>query len=229
MAHNVFLEAEDKALKTMLQELRYTDTNNVRKTPKVFFRYPEGSEENVYPFVTITMLDIQHDRSKQHSFDRLTVYPDGETPDEYTPDAAYYWPDVTDDAFEVVTPALTAGQVAVTTSPLPVRIIYQIETYCRSIFHDRDFVRQMLGGFFTPFRHGIVLVPEDNTSREMFLLDFQVADLADQEAGYRKAIHRKIYTVSVNAEIPATSLETWTRVTTVVDSLTLADDASVTG
>ena len=40
----------------------------------------------------------------------------------------------------------------------------------------------------------------------MDLLEWRSADMLDEEAGFKKRIFRKVYTLSVTSEIPSTSL-----------------------
>jgi hypothetical protein len=54
-----------------------------------------------------------------------------------------------------------------------------------------------------PFRKGSIHVPADNTDRRLELLDWSTADLLDPEAGYRKRIFRKVYTLQMSAELPS--------------------------
>jgi hypothetical protein len=57
-----------------------------------------------------------------------------------------------------------------------------------------------------PFRTGSIHVPADNTDRRLELLDWSTADLLDPEAGYRKRIFRKVYTLQMSAELPSSDV-----------------------
>ena len=65
-----------------------------------------------------------------------------------------------------------------------------------------------------PFRRGYLNVGIDDTQRHMDLMDWRSADMLDEEAGFKKRIFRKVYSLSVNAEIPASQLAGVGQVTT---------------
>ena len=46
----------------------------------------------------------------------------------------------------------------------------------------------------------------DDSQRHMDLVDWRSADMVDEEAGFKKRIFRKVYTLSITAEIPASNL-----------------------
>ena len=101
---------------------------------------------------------------------------------------------------------------------IPVDILYQVSTYTRSALHDRQLSAQMLFNR-ARLRYGFIDVPEDGTIRRFDLLDWVTADLLDPEAGYRKRIFRKVYTLKMSAEIPTFNLVASKRVTTISSSI----------
>jgi hypothetical protein len=62
-------------------------------------------------------------------------------------------------------------------------------------------------------------VDADNTDRRLELLDWTTADLLDAEAGYRKRIFRKIYTLQMGAELPSTDVYGTKQVTSVIANI----------
>ena len=74
MARSGFLLAEDEAIKKMLTGLKVYDDREVERPVQVFFRYPEGETERVYPFMTIEMIDLIHARNRQHSETELVYF-----------------------------------------------------------------------------------------------------------------------------------------------------------
>ena len=62
--------------------------------------------------------------------------------------------------------------------------------------------------------------------RRLDLLDWTTADLLDPEAGYRKRIFRKVYTIQMSAEIPSSVLIGRQAVTTVVGSTDVISSVS---
>jgi hypothetical protein len=193
-----FTLAEDAALKRRLSALSVSDDRNVERVPKVFFRYPEGETENEYPFVTIDLVDISYVAGRQES-ERTYFFNDtGHGPQSNL----HFYPSEIDEAGME---AKADGGLLVTDQFVPVDLIYQITTHCRSQRHDRQLTMLLLRRVF-PFRRGFIEVPEDGTIRRCDLMDWRNTDVLDQEAAYRKRIFRKVYTVSINAEIPQSDL-----------------------
>ena len=106
----------------------------------------------------------------------------------------------------------------VTDQMLPIDLVYQVSTYCRSQRHDRELTSGILRGVF-PFRNSFILIPEDGTSRRCDLLSWRSADILDQEAGYKKRIFRKVYTIQINSEIPQSNLDPVRKAIEVIGSL----------
>ena len=206
-----FLLAEDQALKVKFSGIQLSDDRDTTRDVQVFFRYPEGETEKKYPFITLELMDVNHASVRQHSDSTIYSFrgtpPTGQASGHYSTDGKAstftYWPDHTDDvstlASGVTTPFLSARE------HVPVDLLYQVATFTRSDIHDRYLHAHILTKV-APFRRGYLDVPVDDTSRHMDLLEWRSADMLDEEAGFKKRIFRKIYTLSVTSEIPATSL-----------------------
>lgn len=208
-----FLLAEDAALKARFSTMTVSDDRSGSRPVQVFFRYPEGETERSYPFMTIEMIDIVHAKNRQHSevelvFARTGASQSSQFPNR--PNALKYWPSRRSNLNQVAgtTPFLTSNEF------VPVDLLYQVSTFTRSALHDRQLSSQMLSTI-TPFRKGFIEVPEDGTIRRLDLLDWTTADLLDSEAGYRKRIFRKIYTLQMSAEIPSLDLFGQKQITTI--------------
>ena len=67
---------------------------------------------------------------------------------------------------------------------------------------------------------------EDGTIRRFDLVSWGNSDLLDGEAGYRKRIFRKVYTINMSAEMPQSDLEQVKQVSSVVGTITNADNQS---
>ena len=193
-----FLLAEDSALKKRLQYLHVTDDRNARRPVKVFFRYPEGETEKEYPFVTIDLLDIGYDTQRQLS--DVTYFLNSD-PNSYSSSLTYYPSEYSSSDLL----AMSTSGYLYTEQFVAVTLMYQVSVFCRSQRHDRELTAAMLRYVF-PFRQTSLHVPEDNTVRRLALLDWRTADLLDQEAGYRKRVFRKVYTISITAEMPQSDL-----------------------
>lgn len=201
MPNKGFLLAEDAALKTRLSQMEVSTGRRVQ----VFYRHPEKDTEKVYPFATIELLDINHATDRQESernyYHASSV---GLTPGQ---DAKYndldYYPSLMTGA-EMDTAVANGGFLS-TESFVPVNLMYQVTTYTRSAHDDRALTALMLRRV-TPFRRGFIEVPEDGTMRRLDLLNWNGTDILDGEAGYKKRIFRKVYTLSMSAELPAADL-----------------------
>lgn len=219
-----FLLAEDAALKARFSGITVNDDRNNMRPVQVFFRYPEGETERLYPFITIEMIDIVHARNRQHSEVYLDYVETGK-PNRANvlkqPNALKYWPSQGANMDGYVEDATADGLVA--GEFVPVDILYQVSTFTRSALHDRQLSSQMLSTI-VPFRKGFIDIPADGTIRRLDLLDWTTADLLDPEAGYRKRIFRKIYTLQMSAEIPSTDLHETHQITSTNVTLTVNDN-----
>lgn len=212
MTKRGFLLAEDEALKQRLSTLTVTDDRNAQRPVQVFFRYPEGETEKHYPFITIELMDITHARNRQHS--EVSLYAHYED----SPASLTYWPST------AASIGIVAGQEFLKTNEfIPVDILYQVSTYCRSAQHDRQLSAQMLTTV-TPFRFGSLVIAADDTSRRLEMLDWANADLLDQESGYRKRTFRKVYTLQMTSELPSEALVGVKQVTSVQTTIEQTND-----
>jgi hypothetical protein len=203
MALTGFSIAEDEALKKRVSGITVKDDKSNAREVKVFFRWPTDDVESQYPFITIELIDIQHalDRETSAQTVYLQTFTNGTgDPMEYlaVPSRLPYWPDETPDAGTLLPPTTTLGATVELT---PVNFLYRIATHARSQMHDRQMTSALLGRGRLPFRYGELFVDADDTVRRLFNLGWQSADFADNEAGGRKRIFRKIYTLSVNGEM----------------------------
>jgi hypothetical protein len=190
-----FLLAEDEAIKLRFSNITVSDDRDGSRDVQVFFRYPEGETERKYPFITIELIDIMHAKNRQHSEVTLNTHSAGQ------PNNLSYWPSTS----SASAPNLSGDDLYSTTEFTPVDLLYQVSTFTRSALHDRQLAAQMLTTV-VPFRYGSILIGADGTSRRLDLLDWTTADLLDPEAGYRKRIFRKIYTLQMNAELTTSAL-----------------------
>ena len=203
-----FLFAEDEAIKKRFSNLVVTDDREAERPVQVFFRYPEGETERKYPFITIELIDIVHAKNRQHSELYLDTHRAGH------PNNLDYWPSTS----SASVPNVAGFDHFRTTEFTPVDLLYQVSTFTRSAIHDRQLANQMLANI-VPFRYSSIMIEADGTSRRLDLLDWSTADLLDPEAGYRKRIFRKVYTLQMTSEIPTTALLGLKKVTSVSTTL----------
>jgi hypothetical protein len=190
-----FLFAEDEAIKKRFATLTVSDDRDNDRPVQVFFRYPEGETERKYPFITIELIDVIHAKNRQHSETYLDTHRAGH------PNNLDYWPSTS----SASSPNVVGFDSFRTTEFTPVDLLYQVSTFTRSAIHDRQLASQMLANI-VPFRYSSIMIEADGTSRRLDLLDWSTADLLDPEAGYRKRIFRKVYTLQMTSEIPTTAL-----------------------
>ncbi len=197
MSRSGFLLAEDEALKLRFTGLTVSDDRDTSRDVQVFFRYPEGETERHYPFITLELIDVVYARNRQHSVVDQYGYKEG---DDFAdrPSAVQYYPSVG----EITVPS-TVSYLR-TSEYVPVDLLYQVSTFTRSALHDRQLTAKLLYEV-VPFRYNSIYIPADNTSRRLDLLDWTTADLLDPEAGYRKRIFRKVYTLQMSAELPTSA------------------------
>lgn len=206
MPHPGFLTAEDAALKRRLSQISVVDDRNAVRVCDVFFRYPHDVTEKVYPFITIDLVDITHAKDKQHSETTYYYASDisGMTPAQVKQyqEFNYYPSNIGPSGMAALA---ESGGFLTTESFVPVNLMYQITTWSRSQDHDRQLTAKIMRRVL-PFRRGFIEIPEDGTIRRLDMVDWANQNILDQEAAYTKRIFRKVYTVVMNAEIPASDL-----------------------
>lgn len=227
MANAGFILAEDAAIKNWFSKLTVTDDRELARPLKVFFRYPDNETERIYPFATIELIDIVHAVSRQHS--EVTLYGSTSTAASAQitgPNALTYFPSTSAN----LSGYANMGELVTTQEFMPVDLLYQVATFTRSALHDRQLIAAIMQNL-AKFRSTYISVPEDDTLRRLQLLDWITADLLDPEAGYRKRIFRKIYTIQLSAEMRQTDVEAAHRalsITTDIINTTTDTTESVT-
>jgi hypothetical protein len=205
-----FLFAEDNALKQRLSNVFVTDDKSNERVLEVFYRFPERETEKLYPFITIERIGLQHATNRQESEQTYTYL--GDDPRS----TLRYYPSELNE--QEIAQLAGTGRISMT-QPVPVDLMYQVTTYARNPIHDVQITALLLRRVL-PFRRGFIEVPEDGTIRRLDLLNWQQSDIADQEAGYRKRIFRKIFTLSMSAEIATSDLRLVRAVDRVVGTIT---------
>jgi hypothetical protein len=184
-----FLLAEDKALREKLQGItvydQKADGEDIPRQVGVWFGQPDQElRAQNYPYITIDMIDVNRDVSREMR---------GKT------DLEYLRPELSDPemAFEV-------------DIPIPVNIDYQITAYSRHPRHDRAIMAQLLG-VKLPIRFGVLDVTDSTvvsgdtttntmTARRLDVIDISKRDVTEQA----KRLFINAITVRVSSEIPQT-------------------------
>jgi hypothetical protein len=215
MSHPGFLLAEDAAVKARFSNIAVSDDREPQRIAQVFFRYPEGEREKSYPFITIENIGLVHNTRLQHS-EQIYYYSNTVGASVNNPVFIDYFPsEMTSNELDEM---LGDNPYLKMDSFVPVTLIYQVATYTRSALHDRQMTSKILRRV-VPFRRGFIDVPEDGTIRRFDLISWANSDLLDGEAGYRKRIFRKVYTIHMSAEIPASDITVVKRVESVVGTI----------
>lgn len=188
--HTGFILAEDHALKAYFEGMTVpTRPGSNETTPvKVWFRYPEGERTITYPFIALDMIDVAP------AFELWTSEHVVPTAGLYQPSVSPTLPDPENSMNLYVRPYLAF------------KMSYQISVHSRSNLHDR----YLMSKFFTdvlPPRPFWLGVPTDNTWRRCELVDFVQADLSETTESGNKRIFRKVYTISLLAEIPQEQIQ----------------------
>ena len=176
-----FLLAEDAALKNCLSGMVVPDARHPEgASVMTHFRYPDsaGTTELKMPAVLIDMIGLMRspDRESRAVKPEMRYFPSEQESalSDFTEQAA-----ITDDL------------------PIPVDIIYQVSTLCRSPQQSRYLTGQLMGSRL-PIRDGWCWVPEDGTWRRLFLEDSTPAPMLDRNG---RQVHRMIYNVRLESEI----------------------------
>lgn len=152
-----FILSEDEALHNKLQGMAVSDqkadSQGVSRPVGVWYGQPDQELRNqAYPYVTIDMIDIERDPSREM---RGIVSPEYLAPKD-----------------------LPENKSFVTHMPIPVTIAYQITTYARNPRHDRAIMAQLLG-VKLPIRFG-TLDLDDGTVRRLDVINVSKRDVTEQ-------------------------------------------------
>lgn len=185
VAHTGFLLAEDSALHSYLSGIRVPSKpgDNAYTEVGVWFRYPQSERAIKYPFITIDMVNVSP------AYDLWTSEYVQDTSTLYRPSVSPSLPEPDPDMRYASRPFL------------PFRIMYQITVYTRSSLHDR-YLNSLFFTDILPPRPFWIGVDADNTWRRCELVDFAQNDVTETSESGDKRLFRKMYTITVHAEIP---------------------------
>jgi hypothetical protein len=189
--HTGLLLAEDAALKGYLSGLTVPGKDGP-VTVEVYFRYPEGERRIKYPFITIDFLGIEPNYGLWRSVHNL------DTEGLYVPSTSTSIPPIT------VGRENTHNQVMLSYQPF--LLTYQVVVHCRSALHDRFLASRFMGDVFPP-RSFFIGVDADNTWRRCELISMQPADYSETTESGNKRVFRKVYTITMLAEIPVSRIQ----------------------
>lgn len=187
-AHTGFMLAEDEALKSYLTGIQ------VPSVPAggdpidvgVWYRWPTSERQIKYPFITIDAVAAEPEYTLFHS-------------EHFEPTNGLYQPSVAPDL-----PAPPGGWVTQDyriRNFLPYKLVYQVSVYTRSNLHDR-YLRSIFTTDVLPSRPFWISCDADNTWRRTEVVGYATQDRTETSESGTKRIFRKVYTVSMLAEVP---------------------------
>ena len=187
-AHTGFLLAEDDALKSYLTGIEVPGQKPADPKEKVgvWFRWPTGERQIRYPFITIDSISSEPAYELFHSDhwqNPIGLYRPSVSPD--LPEPPYGW----------------VQQGYRVRNYLPFRLIYQVAVFSRHNLHDR-YLRSIFQVDVFPPRPFWIACDADNTWRRVEQIGFAASDQAETSESGTKRIFRKIYTISMLAEVP---------------------------
>lgn len=196
----VFLLSEDKALREKLQGMTVYDQkatgDEVPRNVGVWFGQPDQEiRAQAYPYVTIDMIDIARDPSREM---RGLVSP------TYLPTpTSVVLADGSTEPYDLDKHAVVINM------PIPVNLDYQVTTYSRHPRHDRMLMAQLIRDKL-PMRFGVLEI-DDGTVRRMDVLDVMKRDITEQE----KRLFVNAVTVRVSSELDPEIVDTLYQVRSV--------------
>jgi hypothetical protein len=196
----VFLLSEDKALREKLQGMTVYDQkatgDDVPRNVGVWFGQPDQEiRAQAYPYVTIDMIDISRDPSREM---RGLVSP------SYLPTPTQVvLADGSTEQYDMNRHAVLINM------PIPVNLDYQVTTYSRHPRHDRMLMAQLIRDKLS-MRFGVLEI-DDGTVRRMDVLDIMKRDITEQE----KRLFVNAITVRVSSEIDPEIVDTLYQVRSV--------------
>lgn len=203
-ANTGFLLAEEAALKQYLSgRITIPRPRKADSEVGVYFRWPTSERTIKYPFITIDLLSIDPAYDLWHSdHDEMADPARFYDPDTGITREGIYHPSVTPDALpegvDISDPGQTMGRL------LPYRLMFQIGTFATSPLDDRAMHAKLMVEVLPP-RSFWIGVDADHVWRRCELLQWVSADSQETtEAGNR--MFRKMYTISMETEIPTTTL-----------------------
>lgn len=188
--HVGFLLAEDEALKSYLTGITVPgrDPDSEREKVGVWFRWPQSERQIKYPFITI---------------DAITAEPAYElfSSNHLEPTQGLYRPSVSPTL--PPPPGGWAVQDYAILNYLPFRLVYQVSVFSRHNLQDR-YLRSIFATDVFPQRPFWIVCGADNTWRRTELIGYANTDQSETSESGTKRIFRKVYTVSMLAEVPQT-------------------------
>lgn len=203
--HLGFLLAEDEAIKKYLTGLTVPNKSGTSDV-KTWFRWPTQPTKITYPFITIDFLDAQPSYDRWTSKYRLNATTESGSAEFLDPVTGQlirkglYQPSVSPSVLppEIYDADLQNLDIE---QYLMYTLLYQVTVHTRDWMHDRFLQSRFMTDVFPP-RPFWIGVDADSTWRRAELLEVMSADTLETTESPVKRVFRKVYTISMDAEIP---------------------------
>jgi hypothetical protein len=198
----MFLFSEDKALREKMQGMvvydQKADGDDSPRQVGVWFGQPDQEiRAQSYPYVTIDMVDVSRDPSREHRGKVAPAYLESRLSENFDPNTQGWETDI----------------------PIPVNIDYQITTYSRQPRHDRMIVAQLMAEKL-PMRSGILQL-DDGTVRRLDVMDIAKRDITENQ----KRLFVNAVTVRVSSEVVQGALTEFQKAATINITEPVGDNA----
>ena len=196
--HIGFLLAEEDALKLMLEQtVTLPDSQGVEKPVRVWYRFPDPETTVTYPYITIDLTGIEPAYDLWHS--EYPLLKDSEQEEDSNTGLPT--------RMRLYDPS-TAPEITTTDPPhffqrrnyLQYRLFFQLALWCNNVAHDRILTARMFRDIVMPHPSWLHC-PADGVWKRMETMGWTPADIPTQE-GAQKRIFRKLYSISVQTDIP---------------------------
>lgn len=213
-----FLLAEDEALKAKLSGITVSAPREEggRRRVRTWYRMPEKEKVRSYPFITIDLVDIEFAADRAHSAQL--------TPIDYWPSFAASFADyatlmgIDYDPDQQIPQALWWH---------PYNLHYSVSTHARSAQHDRELMSTLIGTAYLPDRWGYLQVPADGSERHLVRQGFTQADYLEETGADAKRVFRKVYSITVTADVAPENPFLYYQVLVVNGTLTVTNNSEL--
>jgi hypothetical protein len=198
--HVGFILAEEDALMEMLRAtVTLPDSQGTEKPVRVWYRFPDSATAVTYPYVTIDLVGIEPAYDLWHS--EYALYKDSEVEEESSTGQVsghrLYDPST---SRNIAQAAQDPPNFFIRRNYLQYRLFFQLGLWCDNVAHDRILTARMFRDIVMPHPSWL-LCPADGVWKRMETISWTPADIPTQD-GASKRIFRKLYTISVQTDIP---------------------------
>ncbi len=187
LEHTGFMLAEEEALKSYLTGITVPDVQGGPDIDVgVWFRWPTSERQIKYPFITIDAIAAEPEYSLFHSEHLQNVH------GLYRPSVSPRMPEP---------PGGWDNMGWQVRNFLPFNLVYQVNVFSRSNLHDR-YLRSIFVTDIIPPRPFWIACDADATWRRTEMTGYATQDQSETSESGTKRIFRKVYTISMLAEVP---------------------------